>query len=135
MKYYFNTAGYTTGIFEVGDYGAENLKSLEKLSGVSLDLPETDTAKTVFNRRNSYFCDLAEASDSAGEVQLSGVDKLVDYKKYKCANYKYFNATFFLKLHTTLENPSVKVVLFRQQQGKACGEYLRTLPLWAVGNS
>ena len=122
MKYYFNTAGYTTGIFEVGDYGAENLKSLEKLSGVSLDLPETDTAKTVFNRRNSYFCDLAEASDSAGEVQLSGVDKLVDYKKYKCANYKYFNATFFLKLHTTLENPSVKVVLFDNNKEKACGE-------------
>ena len=122
MKYYFNTAGYTTGIFEVGNYGAENLKSLEKLSGVSLDLPETDTAKTVFNRRNSYFCDLAEASDSAGEVQLSGVDKLVDYKKYKCANYKYFNATFFLKLHTTLENPSVKVVLFDNNKEKACGE-------------
>lgn len=122
MKYYFNTAGYTTGIFEVGDYGAENLKSLEKLSGVSLDLPETDTAKTVFNRRNSYYCDLTEASDSAGEVQLSGVDKLVDYKKYKCANYKYFNATFFLKLHTTLENPSVKVVLFDNNKEKACGE-------------
>ena len=102
MVYYFNQKGFTTSIFEAYDGFIDDLRTLEKLPGVSMigngSRPYMINGKQPYTYSSSDIISISEQ-----------LDKIKDYRKLKCPNYINYICRFFLKLERKMSSTKVEV--------------------------
>lgn len=108
VAYHFNKLGYVVSILEANEGNILDLRSLEKNYGMNMMDSGNDVESINTERAHKKNTNYIISTNNIMQNSLSTIDR---YRGRKCANYKYFNCTFWLKINQELSSKKVNLVI------------------------